>query len=88
MTATTTPVPVGPKKPGLPTILIFCLPVLLLAGVIGVFVFTNGAGLNITPAVPVESVQFGQTILRPGQIELHLRNTSPKEIIVSQININ
>ncbi|HLF31244.1 MAG TPA: hypothetical protein VI566_09515 [Xanthomonadales bacterium] len=64
------------------------MPILLLAGVIGVFVFTNGAGLNITPAVPVESVQFGQTILRPGQIELHLRNTSPKEIIVSQININ
>ena len=88
MTATATPAPVGPKQPGLRTILIFCLPILLLAGVIGVFVFTNGAGLNITPAVPVETVQFGQPILRPGEIELHLRNTSPKEIIVSQININ
>ena len=88
MTATATPAPVGPKQPGLRTILIFCLPILLLAGVIGVFVFTNGAGLNITPAVPVETVQFGQPILRPGEIELHLRNTSPKEIIVSQISIN
>jgi len=88
MTATATPAPGGPKKPGLHTILIFCLPILLLAGVVGVFVLTNGAGLNITPAVPVETVQFGQTILRPGEIELHLRNTSPKEIIVSQININ
>ena len=88
MTATATPAPGGPKKPGLHTILIFCLPILLLAGVVGVFVLTNGAGLNITPAVPVESVQFGQTILRPAEIELHLRNTSPKEIIVSQINVN
>ena len=88
MTATATPAPVGPKQPGLRTILIFCLPILLLAGVVGVFVFTDGAGLNITPAVPVESVQVGQTILRPGVIELHLRNTSPKEIIVSQISIN
>ncbi|MBI4481216.1 MAG: metal transporter [Acidobacteria bacterium] len=88
MTAPATPAPGGPKKPRLPTILIFCLPILLLAGVVGVFVFTDGAGLNITPAVPVESVQFGQTILRPGEIELHLRNTSPREIIISQININ
>src|SRR3990172_759031 len=88
MSAPATPAPVGPRKPGLRTILLFCLPILLLAGVVGVFVFTNGAGLNITPAVPVESVQVGQTILRPGEIELHLRNTSPKAIIVSQINVN
>src|SRR3990172_11658473 len=88
MTATANPAPVEPKKSALRTILIFCLPVLLLAGVVGVFVFTNGAGLNITPAVPVETVQFGQPILRPGEIELHLRKTSPKEIIVSQINVN
>jgi zinc transporter ZupT len=76
------------KKPALNTFLIFCVPVLLLAGVIGVFVFTNGAGLNIAPAAPVETVQFGRTILRPGQIELHLRNTSPKEIGVAQVQIN
>ena len=88
MSAPATPAPVGPRKPGLRTILLFCLPILLLAGVVGVFVFTDGAGLNITPAVPVESVQVGQTILRPGEIELHLRNTSPKAIIVSQINVN
>ena len=88
MTATANPAPVEPKKSALRTILLFCLPILLLAGVVGVFVFTNGAGLNIAPAAPVETVQFGRTVLRPGQFELHLRNTSPKEIIVSQININ
>ncbi len=79
---------VGPTKPALQTILLFCIPVLLLAAVVGVFVVTNGAGLNIKPVVPIESVQFGRTILRPGEIQLHLRNTSPKEITVSQININ
>lgn len=80
--------PVVSKKPALKTLLIFCVPVLLLAGVIAVFVFTNGAGLHVIPAAPVETVQFGRTILRPGQIELHLRNTSPTEISIAQIKIN
>ena len=86
MTTTATPVP--SKKPSLNKFVLFLMPVLLLAGVIALFVFTRGAGLNVTPAVPIESVQFERTILRPGQIELRLRNTSPQEIRIAQININ
>lgn len=63
-------------------------PLLLLAGVILLFVHTNGAGLNVTPAVPIETMQFGRTILRPGTIELHLRNTSPEPVTIAQVNIN
>src|SRR4029077_3308687 len=62
--------------------------VLLLAGVIALFVITKGAGLNITPAAPTETLQFERTILRPGQIELHVRNISPQEVGIAQININ
>lgn len=69
-------------------LLLFSAPLLLLAGVIAVFVWTQGAGLNIRPAAPIETVQFERTILRPGQIELHLRNTSPEAITLAQININ
>jgi ZIP family zinc transporter len=86
MTTTATHVP--PRKPNLNTFILFLVPVLLLAGVIALFVFTNGAGLNVTPAVPIESLQFERTILRPGQIELRLRNTSPQEIRIAQISIN
>jgi ZIP family zinc transporter len=86
MTTTATHVP--PRKPNLNTFVLFLVPVLLLAGVIALFVFTNGAGLNVTPAVPIESMQFERTILRPGQIELRLRNTSPQEIRIAQISIN
>src|SRR6266850_775873 len=86
MTTTATPVP--SKKPDLNKLALFLVPVLLLAGVIALFVFTKGAGLNVTPAVPIESLQFERTILRPGQIELHLRNTSPQKITIAQININ
>jgi zinc transporter, ZIP family len=64
------------------------LPLLLLAGVIALFVYSKGAGLNVTPAAPIETVQFGRTILRPGYIELHLRNTSPQSITVAQVSIN
>jgi ZIP family zinc transporter len=86
MTTGVTAVP--SKKSSLNTFVLFLVPVLLLAGVIVLFVFTSGAGLNVTPAVPIESVQFERTILRSGQIELRLRNTSPQEIRIAQININ
>jgi len=64
------------------------VPLVLLAAVILLFVRTDGAGLNVTPAAPIETVQFGRTILRPGEIELHLRNTSPEAITLAQVNIN
>lgn len=86
MTTTATPVP--SKKSNLNTVVLLLVPLLLLAGVIALFVFTKGAGLNVTPAAPIETLQFERTILRPGQIELHLRNTSPQEISIAQININ
>lgn len=86
MTMTGAPVP--SRKPALNTLALLLAPVLLLAGVIALFVLTRGAGLNVTPAAPIESLQFERTILRPGQIEFHLRNTSPQEIRVAQININ
>jgi zinc transporter, ZIP family len=70
------------------TYALFLLPVLALAGVIALFVVTGGAGLNVSPSAPTESVQFGQTTLRPGVIELHLQNTSPQAITVAQVNIN
>ncbi|MBP7693362.1 MAG: hypothetical protein KA764_15675 [Anaerolineales bacterium] len=64
------------------------LPVLLLAGVIALFFATNGAGLEVTPAAPVEFLTFEQTVLKPGVIEFHLRNTSPEPITIAIVNIN
>lgn len=84
----TTATPAPRKNSTLNTFVVLLVPVLLLAGVIALFVYTKGAGLNVTPAAPIETLQFERTILRPGQIELHLRNTSPQEIRIAQININ
>jgi len=84
----TTLPPATGKSSRLRTIVALVIPLILLAAVIAVFVRTNGAGLNVTPPAPIETVQFGRTILRPGEIELHLRNTSPEAITLAQVNIN
>jgi zinc transporter ZupT len=84
----TTATPAVSGKLRLKTLARVLAPLLLLSGVIALFVFTRGAGLNVAPAVPIETVQFGRTILQPGRIELHVRNTSPQPITIAQVTIN
>ena len=38
--------------------------------------------------MPVESLSIERTVLRPGTIELHLRNTSPQDLRIAQVVIN
>lgn len=76
------------KPNSLNTLALLILPVLLLAGVIMLFLYTSGAGLNVQSAAPIESLSFERTILQPGVIEFSIRNTSPQELNIAQININ
>jgi zinc transporter, ZIP family len=87
MDAPTSPV-MAPRAHGLRTAILIVVPVVLLAGVIALFMATGGAGVNVAPAVPVETLVFDRTILRPGQIELHVQNTSPQPLTVAQVNIS
>ncbi|MBA2521552.1 MAG: metal transporter, partial [Chloroflexia bacterium] len=88
-TTTRDPADETPAKPTSGrTLGLFLIPLLLLTGVIALFWFTNGAGLQVEPAAPIESVEFQRTTLTPGKIELHLRNTSPEAITLSTVNIN
>lgn len=77
-----------PKPSRARTIFTVLLPILLLAGVIALFLATNGAGLNIQPAAPIENIQIDRTILNPGSIEIDLQNLSPQEIFLSQVVVN
>ena len=70
------------------TALQLLLPIALLAGVILLFIRTNGAGLNAEPAAPIEALQFDRTVLKPDQIELQVTNTSPQDMTISQIIVN
>ncbi len=81
-----------PSKPVAPsagsTFALFLIPLLLLIGVIALFMYTNGAGLNVEPAAPIESIDFERTILRPGEMEFLVRNTSPQAITLAALIIN
>ena len=69
-------------------VVLLLTPIVLLAAVIALFVYTGGAGLNVQPAAPQEAIQFENTVLRPGVIELHVRNTSAREVTISQVSVN
>lgn len=77
------------SRPGLlRTGLMLALPALLLAGVIAVFLATDGAGLRVAPAAPIETLQVEQTLLRTGEIDLMIQNTSPQDLSIAQVVIN
>lgn len=85
----TTPAPTTkPGGIGTRSLLMFAIPIVLLAGVIALFALTDGAGLNVEPAAPIETVTFQRTVLNPGEIVLHVRNTSQEEVTIAQLNIN
>jgi zinc transporter, ZIP family len=90
---TTRPTQAQPQTPARPqntgkTLVLFLVPILLLAGIIALFLYTSGAGLNVEPAAPIESLQFERTILRQDQIEFRVQNTSPQAVTIAQLIIN
>jgi len=70
------------------TLVLLLVPLVLLAGIVALFAFTDGAGLNVEPAAPIETIQFERTVLNPGEITLNIRNTSQRDVNIAQVNIN
>jgi ZIP family zinc transporter len=62
-------------------------PLVLLALAIGVFVALDAPGLQRV-GVPVEELAVERTVLRPGEIELHVRNDGPDPVQVRQVIVN
>jgi hypothetical protein len=87
MMAESTVTPVGEKHRNLTTTALLILPLVVLAGVILLFLKTGG-GLNMAPPVPIETLTVERTLLQPGRIEIALRNTSPKNLTISQVIVN
>lgn len=63
------------------------LPLLALLGVVALFLRT-GANPFGPPPVPVESLAVEATRLAPGRIELHVRNTGPGNLTLTQLVVN
>lgn len=69
------------------TLGLLLIPIILLAGVITLFLSTGG-GLSLEPAAPVEALTIERYVLKRGNIDIHVRNTGPEEITISQVVIN
>lgn len=69
------------------TLILFLLPIILLAGVIFVFLNTGG-GLDLKSPAPIENLTIERYHLERGHIELHVQNTGPAELTIAQVIIN
>jgi ZIP family zinc transporter len=73
---------------GLPAWALGAIPLALIAVAIGTFALLGGPGLGDRTGPPVEEVAVERTVLRPGEIELTLRNDGPDPVEVAQVAVN
>jgi len=59
----------------------------VLGALVGLFVALGAPGLE-RRGVPVEELSVERTVLRPGAIELHVRNDGPDPVAVRQVIVN
>jgi zinc transporter ZupT len=64
------------------------IPLGLIAVAIGAFALLGGPGLGERTGPPVEEVSVERTVLRPGTIELTLRNDGPDAVEIAQVAVN
>lgn len=69
------------------TIILLLIPIVLLAGVIALFLFTGG-GLHLEAPAPVENINVEKYILTRNNIDLYIRNTGPEELTIASVIIN
>ena len=63
-------------------------PLLLVIGAIGAFAALGGPGLGERNGVPVEELAVQRTVLKPGSIELIVRNDGPDPVRIAQVSVN
>ena len=72
----------------LPAWLVGLLPLVLLGAAIGLFAALGEPGLAERNGIPVERLSVERTVLRPGEIELAVRNDGPDAVAVRQVTVN
>jgi zinc transporter, ZIP family len=71
-----------------PTWLLGLLPLALIAVAIGAFALLGGPGLGERNGPPVEDLTVERTVLRPGEIELTVRNDGSDAVQIAQVSVN
>lgn len=73
---------------GLPAWALGLIPLALIAAAVGAFALLGAPGLGERTGPPVEDVAVERTVLRPGEIELTLRNDGPDPVEIAQVAVN
>jgi zinc transporter ZupT len=73
---------------GLPAWVLGLAPLLLVGFAVGIFALLGGPGLGDRVGPPAEDLVVEKTVLRPGEIELTVRNDGPDAVRVAQIAVN
>jgi zinc transporter, ZIP family len=72
----------------LPTGLLGVLPLLVVAAASAAFAALGGPGLDERRGPPAEELAVERTVLRPGVIELTVRNEGPDAVSIAQVAVN
>jgi ZIP family zinc transporter len=78
----------GERAGGLPTWLLGLGPLLLIVAAIGAFAALGGPGLGDRRGPPIEELAIERTVLKPGTIELTVRNDGPDPVTIAQAQVN
>ena len=73
---------------GAPAWALGLVPLALIALALGAFALLGGPGLGERTGPPVEELAIEKTILRPGEIELEVRNDGPDAVEIAQVAVN
>lgn len=73
---------------GVPRWLLGLVPPALVAAAVAAFALTGGPGLGERAGPPVEALAVERTVLKPGVIELTVRNDGPDAVTIAQAQVN
>jgi zinc transporter ZupT len=82
------PPPGAPERGGAPAWLLAAVPLALIAVAVLAFAALGGPGLGERPGPPAEELAVERSVLRPGSIELVVRNAGPDPVEVAQVFVN
>ncbi|HEX6389809.1 MAG TPA: ZIP family metal transporter [Solirubrobacteraceae bacterium] len=80
--------PTAERFAGMPRWALGLVPLLIIVGLLGAFAVLGGPGLAERNGIPIEDVAVERTVLKPGTIELTVRNDGPDAVRIAQVMVN
>ena len=78
----------SPSRTRLPVWALVAIPLALIVAALAALLTVGGDTLGERLGPPVEEIAVERTVLRPGEIELTVRNTGPDPVTVAQMFVN